>query len=300
MDTTASPNTHTLDQWASLFNPFWSLLSAMTRKAGETEAPEEAGLTDSHVKTSQEALLAIFKTWSAFTETLSEPSSLTAVTGSITAFLPELVNKVVAFGLSGFMKVQSHFMEKFSEIGKGTQAFSFDNLDKDSLRFLADLYEKEVRPYLKVPQLGLMRFHQERMNEAFDAWALFQTKLAAFLRLVGLPVEKSVKVFQETVERQIREGGVPDDPRKLYTTWIKILEGHFMTLFKSPEYTAMLADTLASLESFLAARNRVLEDLLQSLPIPSSREVDELAKELHDLKRRVRDLEKAAQGPRRA
>ncbi|HOJ14505.1 MAG TPA: poly(R)-hydroxyalkanoic acid synthase subunit PhaE, partial [Deltaproteobacteria bacterium] len=194
----------------------------------------------------------------------------------------------------------SHFMEKFSEIGKGTQAFSFDNLDKDSLRFLADLYEKEVRPYLKVPQLGLMRFHQERMNEAFDAWALFQTKLAAFLRLVGLPVEKSVKVFQETVERQIREGGVPDDPRKLYTTWIKILEGHFMTLFKSPEYTAMLADTLASLESFLAARNRVLEDLLQSLPIPSSREVDELAKELHDLKRRVRDLEKAAQGPRRA
>ncbi|HOJ13490.1 MAG TPA: hypothetical protein PLT69_03255, partial [Deltaproteobacteria bacterium] len=83
MDTTASPNTHTLDQWASLFNPFWSLLSAMTRKAGETEAPEEAGLTDSHVKTSQEALLAIFKTWSAFTETLSEPSSLTAVTGTV-------------------------------------------------------------------------------------------------------------------------------------------------------------------------------------------------------------------------
>jgi len=42
------------------------------------------------------------------------------------------------------------------------------------------------------------------------------------------------------------------------------------------------------------ARHRMLTDMLQSLPLPTNKEMDELYKELYLLKKRVRELEKSS------
>jgi hypothetical protein len=78
--------------------------------------------------------------------------------------------------------------------------------------------------------------------------------------------------------------------------WIKILEGHYMILFQSPEYTQILGKTLTALSDFSSAKNAVLEDLLSVLPIPKRSEVDELEREIYELKKRLRTLEKKSNG----
>jgi polyhydroxyalkanoate synthesis regulator phasin len=40
------------------------------------------------------------------------------------------------------------------------------------------------------------------------------------------------------------------------------------------------------------AKNEVLQDVLQILPVPTYKEIDELYKDLHILKKKVRDLER--------
>jgi polyhydroxyalkanoate synthesis regulator phasin len=75
--------------------------------------------------------------------------------------------------------------------------------------------------------------------------------------------------------------------------WVKILEGHFMTLFQSPEYNKSLGETMIALEDYISARNRILQDMLQSMPVPTRKEMDDLYKEIYLLKKKVRDLEKA-------
>jgi polyhydroxyalkanoate synthesis regulator phasin len=77
--------------------------------------------------------------------------------------------------------------------------------------------------------------------------------------------------------------------------WIKILEGHYMTLFQSKQYTETMAKTLDALNRFLSARNEVLQDALKLLPISTHRDMDEVNREIYLLKRRIRSLEKKLQ-----
>ena len=65
-----------------------------------------------------------------------------------------------------------------------------------------------------------------------------------------------------------------------------------MTLFQSPEYIQTLGKTLETMSAFSLARNDVLEDTLNSLPIPKQKDMDELYQELYLLKKRIKVLEK--------
>jgi polyhydroxyalkanoate synthesis regulator phasin len=76
--------------------------------------------------------------------------------------------------------------------------------------------------------------------------------------------------------------------------WLKILEGHYMNLFKSKEYTDALHRTLNKLEDFLIAKNEAMRDFLQLLPVVTQKDMDEMYKEFHLLKKRVKALEKKA------
>jgi hypothetical protein len=46
-----------------------------------------------------------------------------------------------------------------------------------------------------------------------------------------------------------------------------VLEGHFMTLFQTPEYVDTLTRTVNALADFSAARDAAFEDMLGALPV---------------------------------
>jgi class III poly(R)-hydroxyalkanoic acid synthase PhaE subunit len=281
------PQVFLLD-WLKAANQFWA-----GPKKPEGSSPH---LSDSEQKknerVSTEALYSIIKTWGTISTAMSEPSAFDALYRGM-AILPDIVSNVIQSGLKGYLKIQTQFMEKMSSIGKSSEAYSFDNLDQEPLKAWSDIYQKELHKYFNIPQLGLTRFYQERLNQALDKFNIFSTSLLEFMNLIFLPFEKSFEVIQQQIEERTKEGTLPEDPQDLYRMWIKILEGHFMTLFKSPEYTKALASTLNSLEEFISSRNSIVQDALQSLPIPTSKDMDDLYQELYVLKKKVKDLEKS-------
>lgn len=227
----------------------------------------------------------------SFSRMMSEPGSASAAASSVSA-LPEIFLKMARSGFDAAMQIQTHLMEKAGSIGKRTEAYNFDNLDQEVFRALTDVYEKELRQYLKIPPLGLTRFYQERFNEMLDKHNLFETTLAEFLSILYLPLEKSFKVLQEKLQQMAEEGNLPSQTKESYGMWLKILEGHYMNLFKSKEYTDTLHRTLNKLEDFLIAKNDSMRDFLQLLPVVTQRDMDDLYKEFHVLKKRVKELEK--------
>jgi len=227
----------------------------------------------------------------SFSRMMSEPESATAAANSVSA-LPEIFLKMARSGFDAAMQIQNHFMEKAGKIGKRTEAYNFDNLDQEVFRALSDVYEKELRQYLKIPPLGLTRYYQERFNEMLDKHNLFETTLAEFLSILYLPMEKSFKVLAEKLREMAEEGRLPSEAKESYAMWLKILEGHYMNLFKSKEYTDALHRTLNKLEDFLIAKNDAMRDFLQILPVVTQKDMDDLYKEFHLLKKRVRELEK--------
>ena len=101
----------------------------------------------------------------SFSRMMSEPESASAAANSVGA-LPEILLKMVKSGFDASMQIQNHLMEKAGKIGKRTEAYSFENMDQEVFKALSDVYEKELRQYLKIPPLGLTRFYQETVQRA--------------------------------------------------------------------------------------------------------------------------------------
>ena len=272
----------------TMVNQFLSGLPGMM--SGQKMSDEKA-TPEGRSRFSPEALLSIIKTWGTLSSAMSEPSAASALASGF-ATLPDIMTKFFQTGMSGFLKIHEQTTDKLKDLGKRTEAYRFENLDQDSIKVWSDFYDKEIRQYLKVPQLGLVRVYQERFYQTIDKFNVFSTTFAEFMHVLMLPMEKSFMVLHDKIEEQIREGKTPEDPHEYYRLWVKILEGHYMTLFKTSEYTKTLNETLSSYEDYLSARNQIVTDALQSLPIPTNKDLDELYDELYHLKKRVKDLEK--------
>ena len=272
----------------TMVNQFLSGLPGMM--SGQKMSDEKA-TPEGRSRFSPEALLSIIKTWGTLSSAMSEPSAAGALASGF-ATMPDIMTKFFQTGMSGFLKIHEQTTDKLKDLGKRTEAYRFENLDQDSIKVWSDFYDKEIRQYLKVPQLGLVRVYQERFYQTIDKFNVFSTTFAEFMHVLMLPMEKSFMVLHDKIEEQIREGKTPEDPHEYYRLWVKILEGHYMTLFKTSEYTKTLNETLSSYEDYLSARNQLVTDALQSLPIPTNKDLDELYDELYHLKKRVKDLEK--------
>ena len=277
--------TTTFWQSALSANPLWSSGSGKEKSSADDSRRQKT--TNRY----QETAAGVLKGWQSLFHAMTDPS-LAQVFFKGPETVPEIVMQMARMGWEGFNQLQQVWLKKAGSIGQSTAAFKFENLDDDVFKVWRELYEKEVRPFFKMPQLGLTRLYQERFNTAMDESNRFQSTATEFLHLLWLPFEKSFKVMQERIQILLEEGKLPDNSKDLYQMWIKILEGHYMVLFKSAEYNALLGRTLDAMNDFSQARRQLLEDALSTLPVATRKDMDELCKELYLLKKRIKVLEK--------
>lgn len=282
-----------LAMWLKTSAQFWE--SSMQMWPGNPGAARSSGSAgDAPKGRTFESIQSTLKTWKALSALMGEPDVQESMFKGLSAF-PDLASKMSKPAIEGFLHFQREWLERAGRIGKSTAAYNFENLDQETFRAWLDVYETEFRKFLQVPQLGLTRGYQERFTEAADKYNIFQATLAEFMSLLYLPMEKSFKVMQDQLAVMADEGKVPEKSKELYRMWVKVLEGHYMALFKSPEYNEALSRILDSLGQFHAAKQQILQDAMKTLPVPTLSEMDELSKEIYLLKKRVRDLEHQVQ-----
>ncbi len=190
--------------------------------------------------------------------------------------------------IDGFLRFQERIK---ASSGNGQGADS--GCHQDIFRMWMEFHEKEIRPLLNVPQVGLTRFHQEKMNQLLDRFNLYQAAVGEFHYLLCRPMETSLKEMRDKLD-QSREDDSSKDLKQYYGLWIKTLEGHYMELFQSPEWNKALARLVDEASGFRVSRNEIMADLMQFLPVPTNKEMDEVYKELYTLKKMVKGLMKKA------
>ena len=206
--------------------------------------------------------------------------------------IPNLLLKTSSEMMEGFMKLQEKTLEHASGFNEKTGPYDFSDLNRNIYNSFREIYESEFQKLFTVPKLGLLRFYQERFDQYLDKATLFNTALSEFIHTFYAPMEKTSVAMQEKIDRMLDEGALPENYKEIYILWIKTLEGHYMTLLKSDEYTRILHKTLDALVLFRKAKSAIIEDFLKDFPIPTQSEMDELYKDLYLLKKRVTALEK--------
>jgi class III poly(R)-hydroxyalkanoic acid synthase PhaE subunit len=204
---------------------------------------------------------------------------------------------------SAIARMLTHWQTQLVQSGDGGSALDlnslgfkgeFQNSHKEILDVWNRLYDQEIRKFFTIPQLGLAREHQEKINRFLDQWNMLQSAMAEFVHFLSIPLEKTQADFQEKLTELAKSNALPTDISGFYRIWLKILEGHYMTLFQSPDYGASLGKTLSAAAAWSRAKKAIVDDLLRQMSLPSSGHLDGVYQDLHELKKRVKSLEKAA------
>ena len=276
--------------WLKTATEFWGSMPEMWRPAfaNSQKSPSPQEKVKARPQTPWDALLNV---WQTVVSAYSTPETMEATAKGMHA-LPEIVLRMAKTGWEGYFHLLQQWLEKAGKIGDKTEAYNFENLDQDTFKAWLEIYQKDLSQFLHIPQLGLTRFYQEKMNRAVDRFNVFQVEAAEFLYLLYVPMERSLGVMGEKFQEMSKDGNLSENYKDYYNMWIKILEGHYMTLFKSPDYTRALNKALSSAEDFIIARKELLTDALKTLHVPTEKDIDELYKELYLLKKKVKALEK--------
>ncbi len=275
--------------WMKTAMSFWGGMNrwpANSASAGNDDKAEKKGnyRFAKSFESSQRILTALMAA-------LAEPENVNASFKSLET-LPQFMMNLGQQMMDNYLMVQQKMTERIQRTGENVNPYNFDDMDRDLFKKFREMYQTEIQKYFNVPSLGLNRLYQERYNHFLDKFNLYQTAINEFLYMFYIPMEKSFSVMQEQMETLAEKGEFHDDFKAYYNIWIKILEGHYMTLLKSPEYTEVMAQTIDSLAQYKQAKEDFLADLLQEFPVPTLKEMDALYKDIYVLKKRVNALSK--------
>ncbi len=238
--------------------------------------------------------LQAVRKWQNMVKAISEPSTLEHLYKA-TETTPNIALELTETCLQSLTGLQVKAGEWIKKRGAALSSSDIRKLDRDLIKNLTDTYHKEFSRFFKIPQIGLHRFHQERMLHAVDKQNNLQLMLSEFLHMLYMPIEKSLDSLLEKITEMNKAGLCSENSKTYYKLWIKLLEGHYMELFKKAEYSEVMARTLTALTDFSEARQKVVNDLLKQMNIPTNLDIDELSKEIYLLKKRIRLIEKEQQ-----
>ena len=273
-----------MNMLTGIWSPFFSSMSGDGPPSESATPFQSQGRLD-------EGLQSTIKLWQAMFKSMVSPAALETFQ-SATQTTPEILLGFTQTCFNSFARFQTEVADMFAKTGKPVSPHEFQELDKELLHRWTDIYQKEFSQYLNMPQIGLGRFYQEKALQAIDKSNMFQAAVSEFLHVLYLPIEKSLKIVQQKISEMADTGELEDNPKVYYRMWIQTLEGCYMELFKQPEFPDALRKTLQALNEFYRSRQAVINDLLRSLSVPTQDDLDELYKEIHVLKKRLRNKEK--------
>ena len=159
--------------------------------------------------------------------------------------------------------------------------------------FCRKAVQDKIHSFFHNLTLGPFREYQERLDrfgEAFQNWELSRQD---FLFLLNIPLEESWQELEREWGSHMTAKKGRLSPDAVFNLWIEILERRYMALYESEKFVSAMNVALQRSADLVKARTALVDDFQKCHHLPTSREMDELYKDLYFLRKRVESLEKA-------
>ncbi len=110
-------------------------------------------------------------------------------------------------------------------------------------------------------QEALMAYNSKLWETWLESWTKFTSQ--------------SPELLQKGVE----------DPKEMYREWLTIFRATYDKLFRTADFSKLLANLLDKSLDMRKATDGVMQEFLKKSNIPTRAEIDELQREIHDLKK---------------
>lgn len=205
---------------------------------------------------------------------------------------PQVGLKMAEIWRQGISSLQQAYMKQAAGQSLGPEGFPFGGIDPGAFKAWTELYERETLNQFRMPPMGLTREHQERTNRVMEAFNRFQSAMTQFLYQTSLPMEKSLQAMREELSTTVKGEMPAEEFKALYRKWVGVLEEKYMVLLKSKEYIEAMNKAIDAFGEFKSAKSQWMEHYLKMMDVPTQREMDDVCKDLYNLKKEVKELRK--------
>lgn len=214
-------------------------------------------------------------------------------------FVPEsirgLSDKVMELGTS-YEQIMGRLWEPWQESisffnDSMAKAFTMDpSAYKDYLQGWRETYKATYSKMLDMPVVGILREQLENQEDSIDKYYEYVSVASSFWgRIFEIAAETTEQVFRDYLE-MMEEGKEPKTYDEFYEYWSTAIVKSYDKLFFSDDFSKVAGGVINAMSDFKAYSDKVLEDYLQSWPIPKNSDMRSLYKTVYDLKKEVRSL----------
>jgi BMFP domain-containing protein YqiC len=170
-------------------------------------------------------------------------------------------------------------------------------MSADSSKFLdmynqwADHYTRAMSPLMKLMTPGKEKEQMEHVISVLDKMAVLSIKQSQLQYLVYTAGGKALEHSMKLVAEKFNTEKQPVEFQKFFSEWTAVNEKVFTELFASDEYSGLKAEVLSLGMTVKQDMQKQFEQNFSAVPVVYRSEADEMHKTLHDLKKKVRDLE---------
>ncbi len=180
-----------------------------------------------------------------------------------------------------------------------------DNNDKQVAGVTPDQASKMFDAWtevLKLPTIGPVYAFSKEFASYADEFAKLGKIMAEMKSHLdaywGLINTAYVKATKDTVEKSPKQFATKEDFDNYRKAMIESFEDAFTGLFASPEFSSVYGKVFSSQMDMTKAMQNITEKNFKALNLPTRSEIDEILKDVHELKRTVRDLKKGMEALR--
>jgi polyhydroxyalkanoate synthesis regulator phasin len=141
------------------------------------------------------------------------------------------------------------------------------------------------------PRLADAGAAEHRMARLMERWIEVQTASRAYEGVVAAAWITANQSFATTLQERMGAGGQlkADDALKL---WLETANSTLLNTQRSPSFLNAQRQLLRCGMEFLLAQREVVESVVEPAGLPTRTEIDEVHRTIHELKRRLRTLER--------
>ncbi|MBF0538870.1 MAG: hypothetical protein HQL03_11545 [Nitrospirae bacterium] len=182
--------------------------------------------------------------------------------------------------------------QKNLDIALDASSAADPNASMNMFHTVYSAFDKTFGKAFKTPQVGKDREKLELILKTMDMYSVYTARSAEFQHKMYLSGEKAMKKVIDKLAEKIKAGEQVKSYNDFYKLWTDITENEYFELFNTEDFSKIQGQLLDSALDFRRYYHKLIELYLVDLPIPVRTEMDDVYKTIHDLKRRVRTLEK--------
>ncbi|TAE01075.1 MAG: hypothetical protein EAZ97_04040 [Bacteroidetes bacterium] len=198
-----------------------------------------------------------------------------------------------------FRTIDSPFKQMYEQYDKIMPSFSQNDFFGASMKIqhqTSEQWKKMYEPFAKIMPQSPSKDLMESMVKMQENLNHYQVKYSEMQYVIANTMQKALEKTAKALFEQAKESKTPQTYQEFFSQWTSTLESGMIELFNGEHFGKVQAELLEVGLDIKMSLEKNIELALAPLPVAPRSEVDGLHKQIHELKSKLKSLEKKVSG----